>query len=226
MAPETTRRASRQRLWPFLHPFALRRRWLPSVCQAVPDIEPRRYLPFVGRRENALVGGTHAVLLLQPERRLAPRVRPPVRARVVIRVNQIMKWARMVRMTRIHSLDEPCSFLVLLEPVGTFWNRTENRQSIKQSGFVVRMLGVGSRHCVAVVLVARRFASSAGILIESGQRREIRVFRDRKLPALTTLSVRPARDSEGSLSDPGQALSRYLAKDFAPPISLRTLRFT
>jgi hypothetical protein len=99
MAPETTRRASRQRLWPFLHPFALRRRWLPSVCQAVPDIEPRRYLPFVGRRENALVGGTHAVLLLQPERRLAPRVRPPVRARVVIRVNQIMKWARMVRMT-------------------------------------------------------------------------------------------------------------------------------
>ena len=81
MAAETTRRASRQRLWPFLHPFALRRRWLPSVCQAVPDIEPRRYLPFVGRRENALVGGTHAVLLLQPERRLAPRVRPPVRAR-------------------------------------------------------------------------------------------------------------------------------------------------
>ena len=209
MAPETTRRASRQRLWPFLHPFALRRRWLPSVCQAVPDIEPRRYLPFVGRRENALVGGTHAVLLLQPERRLAPRVRPPVRARVVIRVNQIMKWARMVRMTRMHSLDEPCSFLVLLEPVGTFWNRTENRQSIKQSGFVVRMLGVGSRHCVAVVLVARRFASSAGILIESGHRREIRVFRDRKLPALTTLTARESTPTSRRLAIEGPRMDGY-----------------
>src|SRR5262245_36744671 len=88
--------------------------------------------------------------------------------RIVIGVNEIVQYAWMVRLPRVHLFEKFRGLPLPLESLGPFRNSPQNRQSIEQLRFVVWIFGVYGRHRVAVILVALRFGSSTSILEQSG----------------------------------------------------------
>src|SRR5215471_11582562 len=87
--------------------------------------------------------------------------------RIVICMNEIVQYAWMVRLPRVHLFEELRGLPLTLKSFGPFRNRPQYRQSTEQSGFVIWIFGVDGCHGVAVILVARRFGSSTGILVQS-----------------------------------------------------------
>jgi hypothetical protein len=92
---------------------------------------------------------------------------------IVVRMNEIVQHTRVIRMIGVNSFKKLRSLPLLLKSLGAFRDRTEDRQSIEQGGFVIRILGVDRRHRVAVIPVTDRFGSCTGVLIESGHCYEI-----------------------------------------------------
>src|SRR5215831_18204395 len=116
-------------------------RYFPSsqICRSrlIPITEPREYV----RRHMQRVGHSGCGLSVAARR-------PKALLRVhwiVIRVNQIMKRARMVGMPGIYALQELRSFLLLLETAGTLRNCGKDGQSIKLDCWPLRNGGLRRR---------------------------------------------------------------------------------
>src|SRR5215510_4559375 len=101
--------------------------------------------------------------------------------RIVIHMDEIMQDTRMVGMTGVHVLKEFGRPALLLKSPGTFRDGTQDGQSIKQRGFVIRIFGVYGCHCVSVLRIARRLRSGTSVFIENGQCTEIEFFTRRGL---------------------------------------------
>src|SRR5882724_7814007 len=87
---------------------------------------------------------------------------------IVVGMNEIVQRAWVVWMTGIHAFKELYCPPLLLKSVRAFHDSTEDGQSIEQRGFVIRELRVDGRHRFAVILVAGRFGSRTGVLVQSG----------------------------------------------------------
>src|SRR5262245_37361655 len=93
--------------------------------------------------------------------------------RIVIGMKQIMQDTRMVGMTLVHVLKEFGRPPLLLKSGGAFRDGTQDRQSIKQSGFIIRIFAVYSGHCIPVLRITRRLRSGATVFVKNGYRIEI-----------------------------------------------------
>jgi RNA polymerase sigma-70 factor (ECF subfamily) len=72
--------------------------------------------------------------------------------RIVVRVNEIVQDAWMVRLARVHLFEQLCGLPLSLESLRPFRNRAQDGQSIKQLRLVIRIFGIDGRHGVAVVV--------------------------------------------------------------------------
>src|SRR6516164_11362651 len=70
--------------------------------------------------------------------------------RIVIRVNEIVQDAWMVRLVRVHLFEQLCGLALSFESLGPLRNSAEDRQPIEQLRFVIWIFGVYGRHGIAV----------------------------------------------------------------------------
>jgi hypothetical protein len=79
----------------------------------------------------------------------------------------------MVRVIRIHRLEELGRDRLPLEAFGALFDRPQHRKPIEQLGLIVGILRVGHRHRVLIGLIPRRLLPRSGPLIQGGDRREV-----------------------------------------------------
>src|SRR6516162_4767676 len=96
--------------------------------------------------------------------------------RIVVRVNEIMQDAWMVRLVRVHLFEQLCGLALSFESLGPLRNSAEDGQPVKQLRFVIRIFGVYGRHRIAVIPVTYRFRSGTSVLVESGNSGQIQLL--------------------------------------------------
>src|SRR6516225_2031371 len=75
--------------------------------------------------------------------------------RIIVGVNEVVQHTWMIRMARVNVLEKLGGLTAeLLKSRKSLRNRTQDRQSVEQLGFVIWMFVVDCCHCIPIVLVS------------------------------------------------------------------------